>query len=200
MKKARRPYRMTARAAAAEETGRRLIEAMITLFAERPYAEVTLEAVAEHAGVTLQTLLRRFGSKAGLFAAAVADGAARVEAQRGEAVPGDVRGAVTNLFAHYEEWGDVALRMLAQEESIDAIAAVAKQGRATHASWVERVFAAELTRHGRGRARQIRRAQLVAICDVYVWKLLRRDLGLARPDAEKAMLGMLDALCTRGDA
>lgn len=197
MKSKPRPYRMAARAAAAEETGRRLLAAMQSLFVERPYTEVTLEAVAERAGVTLQTLLRRFGSKAGLLAAAAADVSSRVEAQRGEAVPGDLRGCVSNLFDHYEEWGDTSLRLLAQEESVEAIAQLTRQGRALHATWVTRVFAPELARH-EGRERRIRRAQLIAVCDVYVWKLLRRDLGLGRADAEKALLGMLEGLCAGG--
>lgn len=190
---------MTARADAAQATGRRLLEAMQALFVERPYAEVTLEAVAERAGVTLQTLLRRFGSKSALVAAAAADATARIDAQRGEAVPGDLRGCVTNLFDHYEQWGDTALRLLAQEDSVGALAEIARQGRAVHASWVERVFERELARTKRGPARRIRRAQLVAICDVYVWKLLRRDLGLARADAERAVLGMLEALSRGGN-
>ena len=40
------------------------------LFAERPYDQVSLPAIAERAGVTVQTVLRRFGSKEDLFAAA----------------------------------------------------------------------------------------------------------------------------------
>ena len=190
---------MGARAAAAEETGRRLVAAMQALFAERPFEEITLEEVAARAGVTLQTLLRRFGSRAGLFAAAAADASARVEAQRGAAVPGDVRGGVSNLFDHYEEWGEVALRLLAQEERFEEIAAITRRGRATHAAWVERVFAPALAGR-RGRARRLRRAQLVAACDVYVWKLLRRDMGLSRAEAQEAVLGMVEALCARGAA
>jgi AcrR family transcriptional regulator len=197
MKYARRSYRMGARAAAAEETAHRLVAAMQALFAERPYQEITLELVAARAGVTLQTLLRRFGSKAGLVAAAAADGMKRVEAQRGAALPGDVRGCVKNLFDHYEEWGEVSLRLLAQEETLDEIAEVTRSARAMHEAWVERVFAAELGRR-RGRARTLRRAQLVAVCDVTVWKLLRRDLGLSRSDAEKAVQGMIEALLQRG--
>src|SRR5262252_6117689 len=98
----RRAYRMGVRAAAAEKTGRRLIAAMQALFVERPFEDIALEAVAARAGVTLQTLLRRFGSKSGLVAAAAADAIARIESQRGEAPVGDARGAVANLFDHYE--------------------------------------------------------------------------------------------------
>lgn len=188
---------MRARAAAAEETARRLVSAMQSLFAERPFDEISLEQIAARAGVTLQTLLRRFGSKAGLLAAAADDGSARVEAQRAAAVPGDLRGAVRNLFDHYEEWGDVSLRLLTQEERFPEVAEIARRGRAVHAAWVERVFAAELARR-RGRARLRRRAQLVALCDVYVWKLLRRDQALPRADAEAALREMLGALCAPG--
>src|SRR5262249_19220542 len=146
------------------------------------------------AGTTLQTLLRRFGSKSGLVAAAAAEGRERVEAQRARAPVGDAPGAMANLFDHYEEWGEVALRLLAQEERFAEIAAIARAGRATHAAWVARGFPPELGRH-RGRARALRQAQLVAVCDVYIWKLLRRDLGLSRSDAERAVLGIVEALC-----
>lgn len=194
MKLTKRPYRMSARALAAEDTGRRLIAAMQGLFAERAYEDIALEEVAERAGVTLQTLLRRFGSKAGLLAAAAEDGFARVEAQRGEAEPGNHGAAVANLFDHYEAWGEVSLRLLAQEDRIEAIGALTRGARKTHAAWVERVFAGALARR-RGRARETLRAQLLSICDVYVWKLLRRDQGLSRADAERAALGMVEALC-----
>lgn len=199
MKSSPRPYRMTARAAAVERTGTRLISAMQELFAERALSDITLEAVAERAGVTLQTLLRRFGSKEGLVVAAAKDGHARVAAQRGEAPPGDHPGCVANLFDHYAEWGDTALRLLGSEASSEAMAEIVARGRATHAAWVERVFHGELAQR-RGRPRRLLRAQLIVACDVYVWKLLVRDLRLSRADAERAVLGMIDALCARGGA
>ena len=65
-----RPYRMKARAQAAEATAQAIIAAARVLFAERPYDQVSLPAIAQGAGVTVQTVLRRFGSKEELFAAA----------------------------------------------------------------------------------------------------------------------------------
>lgn len=194
--KTRRAYRMVARAESAEETGRRLIAAMLALFGERPYEEVTLEAVAARAGVTLQTLLRRFGSKSGLLAAAADDGLSRVKAQRAPVLSRDARAAVESLFDHYEEWGAIALRLLAEEERFAEIAAITRKGRALHANWVTRSFRPALARR-RGRARDRLRVQLIAVCDVYLWKLLRRDLGLPRGSAEVALLGIVAAL-TRG--
>lgn len=186
---------MRARAAAAEATGRRLIAAMQALFVERPFEEITLGAVAARAGVTLQTLLRRFGSKSGLVAAAAAEASARIEAQRAEAPAGDARGAVAVLFDHYEEWGAVSLRLLDGEERFEEIGRLARAGRRSHHAWVARTFAPHLARR-RGRARKVRHRQLVAVCDVYVWQLLRRDLS--RADAESAMADMVEALCARG--
>lgn len=188
---------MVARAESAEETGRRLIAAMLDLFGERPFEEITLDAVAARAGVTLQTLLRRFGSKSGLLAAAADDGLSRVEAQRGPAPVGEARAAVANLFDHYEEWGAIALRLLAAEERFAEIAAITHKGRALHAAWVERAFGPSLARR-RGRPRERLRVQLVAVTDVYMWKLLRRDLGLPRTSAEVALLGIVDALAHGG--
>jgi len=189
---------MSARAAAVEETGRRILAAVQALFVEMPFEEITLEDVAARAGVTLQTVLRRFGSKARLVAAAAEEGSAEVEAQRGQAPVGNATAAVTNLFDHYEHWGDVALRLLAQEERFEEIAQIAQRGRELHAAWVVRVFAPDLARCPES-SRSVRRAQLIAICDVYVWKLLRRNLGLSRAEAERAVLGFVEALRTAGE-
>jgi hypothetical protein len=91
----------------------------------------------------------------------------------------------------------VALRLLAQEERFEEVAEVTRVGRTSHAAWVERVFAGHLEGR-RGRRRAMRRAQLVALTDVYVWKLLRRDLGLSRTEAERATREMIEALSTGG--
>ena len=45
-----------------------------------------------------------------------------------------------------------------------------------------------------GVERRRRLAQLVAICDVYTWKLLRRDAGLGRRQTELALVELLGPL------
>src|SRR5262249_48122855 len=87
--KSRRAYRMSARAAAVAERGRRTLAAPRGLFVEMAFAEITLQATAARAGVTLQTVLRRFGSKPRLIAAAAEEGMAEIEAQRGQAPVGN---------------------------------------------------------------------------------------------------------------
>jgi AcrR family transcriptional regulator len=189
----KRPYRMRARAEAAAETGRRILEAVIELHMERYYDQVSLEDVAERAEVTVQTVIRRFGSKERLIVAATEAANRQVVRQRDQAPVGDIEGAVKNLVDHYEEWGDGVLRLLAQEERVVAFRAVTDAGRALHYEWVERVFAPLLAKRA-GKARRRLLAELIAICDVYFWKLLRRDLGLSREQTELAIRETILAL------
>ena len=182
----KRPYRMGARAEAAAETGRRILEAVIELHRERFFDQVSLEDIADRAGVTVQTVIRRFGNKERLIEAAAEEGKRQVVRQRDQAPVGDIQGAVANLVDHYEEWGESALRLLAQEERVAAFRSVTEAARALHHQWVERTFAPLL--EGRtGTARRRLLAELVAICDVYFWKLLRRDMGLSREQTELAI-------------
>ena len=189
----KRPYRMRARAEAAAETGRRILEAVVELHTERFFDQVTLDDVAARAGVTVQTVIRRFGNKERLIEAAAEEGKRQVVRQRDQAPVGDIEGAVKNLVDHYEEWGDSALRLLAQEERVAAFRSVTEAGRALHYQWVERVFAPLLAERT-GNARRRLLAELIAICDVYFWKILRRDVGLSREQTELAMRETILAL------
>src|SRR5919199_933383 len=137
----RRPYRMRARAEAAAETGRRILEATIELHRERYFDQVSLEDIAERAGVTVQTVIRRFGTKERLIEAAAEEAKLQVMSQRAQAPVGDIEGAVKNLMDHYEEWGESALRLLAQEERVAPFRELTDEGRALHHEWVKRTFA-----------------------------------------------------------
>ena len=61
-----RPYTMTTRARAVEETRARIIDACVALHGERPVTDIGLDDIAGRAGVSVQTVLRHFGSRAGL--------------------------------------------------------------------------------------------------------------------------------------
>jgi len=189
----KRPYRMRARAEAAAETGRRILGAVIELHTERFFDQVSLEDIADRAGVTVQTVIRRFGSKERLIEAATEAVNRQVVRQRDQAPVGDIEGAVKNLVDHYEEWGDGVLRLLAQEERVPAFRAVTDAGRALHYEWVERTFAPLLVELA-GEERRRLLAELIAVCDVYFWKLLRRDLGLSREQTELALAETILAL------
>jgi AcrR family transcriptional regulator len=189
-----RPYRMRARAEAAAETGRRILRAVLDLHTERFHDQITLEAVAERAGVTVQTVLRRYGSRDGLISAAADYAEAEVLQQRGAAPIGDITGAVENLFDHYEEWGASGLRLLAQEERVPQLRAIADRGRAHHYAWVDRTFEPYLA----GPTKRLLRAKLITLTDVYVWKLVRLDLGLDRQEAASVLGDMIRAVLGEG--
>jgi AcrR family transcriptional regulator len=188
-----RPYRMVARAESTAATGERILDAAVEVFWERPREQITLDEVAQRAGVSVQTVIRRFGGGEGLFAAAAEREAERVRRQRAQAPVGDAAGAVRVLVDHYESLGDRVVTLLAEEDRVPGLREAADRGRALHREWCARVFAPALAgRAGADRRRRL--AQIVAICDVYTWKLLRRDAGLSRRQTELALVELLEPL------
>lgn len=181
---------MLARADAAAATGDRILDAAVAVFWELPTDQISLNEVAGRAGVTVQTVIRRFGGRQGLIAAAMKRETARVRAQRGSAPAGDVTRAVELLVNHYEELGDRVIKMLAEEFRNPALHQMAEHGRAVHRAWCERVFAPTLARLP-ARDRRRRLAQLIAVCDVYTWSLLSRQAGLSRRETELALVELL---------
>src|SRR6478752_10037301 len=118
---ATRPYRMTTRAAATAQTAEKILDATSHLFAENVIAEITLAAIAQRSGVTVQTILRRFGDKDTVFAEAISRLGDQILAQRGQAKPNDLDDLLTNLVEHYETHGRLVLKMLGEESSVPAI-------------------------------------------------------------------------------
>lgn len=188
-----RDYRMTARAESAEATGERIRAAARARFRTTPYDELTLADVAADAGVTVQTVLRRFGSKDGLVRAVAEAVTPQVIAQRDSAPAGDVTGAVANLVEHYEVMGDEVLMLLRQELRVPVLREITTSGRLYHSQWVGRVFAPWLDGLA-GQARKRRHAQLLAATDVYVWFLLRRQSGLSRRATEHAIRELVNGV------
>jgi len=185
-----RPYRMQARAESAATTGERILDAAVQVYWEQDGDELSLEEVARRAGVAVQTVIRRFGGKQGLFIASVDRETERVRRERDEAPVGDAPGAVRVLLASYELTGERMLAVLAEEHRTPSTAVILDRGRVLHRDWCARVFAPAL--EGLPATERKRRlAQLVAVCDVYTWKLLRRDAGLSRRQTELAMVELL---------
>ena len=192
-----RPYRMQVRAQAREATGQRILETAQQLFGELLYDQVSLQAVADSAGVTVQTVLRRFTSKEQLFAAVTQWTSRQIRMARDQAPVGEVTGAVRNLIESYERWGDQVLNRLTQEQRTPVIREATDAGRRYHHAWVERVFG-PLLADGPASERQQQLAQLVAVTDLYVWKVLRRDLGLSREETEMAMRDLVSRITGHG--
>jgi AcrR family transcriptional regulator len=180
-----RPYTQVARAEATAATRRAIIDAALNLFREEEHYEFPLDAVAERAEVSTRTLLRHFGSRDGLFEAALADAESQVMRSR-QATPGDLAGALRALVDHYEEMGDEVVRLLAAAEQHPFARRAAESGGRLHRGWVGEVFAADLA--GLGRPERARRLALLAtVTDVYVWQLLRHRHGLGRKATEASI-------------
>uniref|UniRef100_A0ABW6SW16 TetR/AcrR family transcriptional regulator n=1 Tax=Microtetraspora malaysiensis TaxID=161358 RepID=A0ABW6SW16_9ACTN len=191
---AKRSYRMGARAAAMEATRARILEAAVALWARRWYDDVTLQHIADEAGVSVQTIVNHFDSKDGL-ADAIADRLASQTEVARQAPTGDVPAIVAVLFEDYEGHGDANVLWIAQVDRVPAIARAAAHARGQHRAWLERVFADRLP--ARGPAREHALTLHYAATDVYLWKLWRRDLGLSREDAERAMCDLLTSIDPR---
>jgi AcrR family transcriptional regulator len=142
---------------------------------EQWFDEITLDRVAEDAGVTVQTVVRRFGGKEGLLTGSIETMATRINAQRA-APPGNLDQLVDNLIGDYEKTGDAIIRLLALELRHPALKTVLDIGRDCHRQWAAIAFDGQLSRLG-STARLRALDALVIATDVYTWKLMRRDMG-----------------------
>jgi len=184
-----RQYAQTARAESAEATGQRIVDAFLALFLKEWLDEITLDRVAADAGVTVQTVVRRFGGKEGLLAASISTMGKRVMDTRA-APRGDIGQVVTNLLADYEDTGDAVLRLLALEQRHPSLKQFLKIGRDGHREWVTSAFEGELNALSAS-AKQNAVDTLVVITDVYTWKLLRRDMGHSVAETKKTLASMI---------
>lgn len=191
--KKRRPYRMGARAEAAAQTGRDVLAATAALWRERALDEFTLQDIADRAGVSVQTVIRRFGSKDGVVEACIASDAAGIRAERDAAPAGEPDRALDVLLEHYERDGDAVYRTLALEHRLDVAAALLAMGRRNHRQWCARVFEPYLP-PTESPDRDMRLDAFVAATDLYIWHLLRRDLGHSLAHTRAVMQSILNGL------
>jgi AcrR family transcriptional regulator len=170
--KSPRGYSQSLRAQSAEATGRHIVEAFLARLKRQWYDEITLARVAEDAGVTVQTVVRRFGDKEGLLGQAVRLMATQINACRATP-PGDIETLVDHLLEDYEQTGDAVIRLLALEPRHPALKEVLDFGREQHRTWISGVLGFLVNAAARERALDA----LVIVTDVYTWKLLRRDMA-----------------------
>lgn len=189
----KRAYRGTVQAEIAALTEQRIIEAGLTLFDEQWADQITLDQIAGRAGVTVQTILRRFGSKERLANAISQEAFSRAMQQRIEPPMGDLTTIVNGLIAYYEAGGERMLRGLAQETRHPQLHTIIDVARTSHREWLERAFRTHLERRGAAaRARLL--AQLFTLTGVYTWYQLRHESGLNQEETTHALYEMIDKL------
>lgn len=191
-----RGYQQKARAAAAEASTRRIVEAFLKRAESEWFDKVRLEDVAADAGVTVQTVIRKFGNKSRLLEVAHRHMGESVAVRR-QVIPGDVSSAIDALTRDYEEAAPLILRLLDQEQMHPVLKPTLDAGRRGHREWLANTFAQKLDALPPGR-RQVTLDALVVAADIYVWKLVRLDMG--RPVAafkQIVKLMMLAALAAQ---
>ena len=193
-----RPYRMTARAEAAARTGERVVDAMLSHYAATPYDQIRLEDIATDADVTVQTVIRRFGSKAGLLVATIEREFARIAAERAAAKGDRPESTLHALVAYYEHHGALILKMYAEAHQAPGVPELAARAREYHVGWCRQAFSDALEDHGDPVVRERRLAQVVAICDATTWRILRFDGQLSPGQTEEALLELLLPLLAGG--
>lgn len=190
--KTTRPYVMTARAEAVAQTRERILRAAIERTSRLPLSAVSMADIAADAGVSVQTVLRQFGSRDGLIDAGV-ELAVRETTEERQVPRGDLPAAMSVLLDHYEKRGDSAILLLGQEMTDPQAARITANGRAMHRTWVEDVFT-PLLGDLAGPHREEMIDMLVIATDAYTWKILRRDRGLSRKVVERRMLRLVEAV------
>lgn len=185
--KSKRAYTMDARARSVEQTRSRIIDGLLELSGVRLVDDISLDAVAARAGVSVQTVLRHFGSRDRLIEASITAQGELVSKERAAPV-GDVDEALRVLIDQYELRGRWALLMLSQEDSNEHIAKITTAGKRSHEEWVRRVFGPLV-----GADKELL-SLLVVATDVYAWKLLRLDRGMSRARTEQHIHRLIGAL------
>ena len=188
----KRAYNQTARAEAAEATAARIVEVFHEFMQAEWYDDISLERIAKTAGVTVPTVLRRFGSKEGLLAA-VRDKMEREIDERRVVPSGDIVAIVDGIVNDYEAAGDMILRVLALEERLPVLKELADYGRKQHREWLQLSFSPQLAGKTPAEVEWLLDGLMGAV-DLYVWKVLRKDRGRSPPETARIMRSLVKGI------
>jgi AcrR family transcriptional regulator len=186
-----RPYRQVARAAATDRLQQRIVEVFFDFMLASYLDDITLDAVAAEAGTTRQTVIRMFGSKEKLVASAWRLAFTRVLSTRVVPPKATTAQIAQALVRDYESTGDMLVRFLSQEDRYPDIGPMLNVGRNGHRTWITETFAIHLDSLSNAQ-RERRIDQLVAVTDIYIWKLFRRDFGRHADDVADLIAGLVD--------
>jgi AcrR family transcriptional regulator len=183
---------MAVRADAAAATRARILDAAAEEMRRQFRPAVRLDAVAAKADVSVQTVLRIFGSKSRLLDEVGELATRDVAAEFAGIRAGDIPAVVRAYLSHYEKVGDLVVRNI-QDESDPDIHAFVERGRAAQRAGIAAQFSPFLDPITPVERRRTVDALVVAL-DVYTWKRLRRDMGRSRRDTESTMRTLVSSI------
>jgi AcrR family transcriptional regulator len=192
--KGSRPYRMTKRSEAVDDTRQRIIEATVTLHGTVGPAATTVMGIAEQAGVTRATVYRHFPDDTTLFEACSNHWLSQqVPPNASEWLRHDdpferMRVALTDLYRFYRAGESMLRRIYRDKQSLP------QQHRegldARHEFFCDALlapFSVPLTR------RPLVRAAIGHAVGFWTWRSLCIDNGLEDRDAVELMVGLTAA-------
>lgn len=186
---------MMERAEQVARNDQNIMDAMADLWLEVPLSELTLDKIAQKSGVTVRTILRKYGSKEGVLKACMENDGGRFTQKRMQVTPGDLQGILDALLEEYEHMGDALIRTLTVEYEFPSTREILKKARTIHRDWCEGVFKPFLPPISSGNYETVLSA-FIAATEFYLWKLLRRDLGKSLKECRQIFLFSLESLAS----
>lgn len=183
---------MSARSDSVQATGTRILDAALRLYSASPFDQIRLESIAADGDVSVPTIVRRYGGKAGVIVALVKRELAQLAERRTAHADDPIETIVTDLVEHYERYGLLILKVYSESPLIEGLAEVAAEGRKYHVEWCRQTFAARIVGPPAAHARRL--AAAIAICDATTWRILRHDGVLDRFETAVALGELLEQI------
>lgn len=188
---------MSKRGGTRQGTKRRVAEAALELFKERDYDDVSLNEIARAAGVSHQTILNHFESKAGLLPACAEVFSEQVAALNLDVTPGDPLSVVRVTCERYEHIGDVNARWADMAPRVPGLEPLIALGRRNFQSWLLEVLGDLLPGEDDPPERKRVLVGVHAALEVHTWRFLRRDLGLSQADTAQQLSDLVQGVLAR---
>lgn len=186
-----RTYQQKMRSHQTAARRRQMVQAVHTLIDRGSFGEVTLQGVADEAGVSLKTVTRHFGTKEALLREAMAQ-ARDLEDHNREVPFGDLEAVSRVLAARYEVMAEQIYRMGEAELSYGWLSDWVQMARETHLDWLAEAFSPWLSVDQQ--EREDRLMCLFSATEIRSWWAIRQRFGYSPERARGVMVRQLEAL------